>query len=164
MLSYAKKIGVKVGKNVQIAKTVCFDSEPYLITIGDNSKITNNVRFVTHDGGVHVLRTLFEMADADYFAKISIGNNTFIGNNVTIMPGVSIGNNVVVGYGSIVTKDIPDNEVWAGVPAKRIESIDVYFEKKKPLLVNTKHMKPAQKKKYLKKQFGLLPNDCEDKK
>ena len=163
MISYAKKIGVKVGNNVQIAKTVCFDTEPYLISIGDNSKITSNVRFVTHDGGVHVLRNLFNMNEADYFAVTKIGSNTFIGNNVAIMPGVSIGNNVIVGYGSIVTKNIPDNEVWAGVPAKKIETIDRYFEKKKASLVKTKNMKPSQKRKFLEKHFELYLNDCGDK-
>lgn len=55
---------------------------------------------------------------------MTIGNDVWIGGNVTILPGVTIGNNVVVAAGAVVTKDIPDNCVVAGVPAKMIKTID----------------------------------------
>nr|WP_324248840.1 DapH/DapD/GlmU-related protein [Streptococcus macedonicus] len=55
---------------------------------------------------------------------VTIGNDVWIGGNVTILPGVTIGNNVVVAAGAVVTKDIPDNCVVAGVPAKMIKTID----------------------------------------
>jgi acetyltransferase-like isoleucine patch superfamily enzyme len=51
---------------------------------------------------------------------IHIGNNVWIGANVSILPGVHIGHNVVIGAGSVVTKDIPDNSVAAGVPCRVI--------------------------------------------
>ncbi|WP_325049140.1 DapH/DapD/GlmU-related protein [Alginatibacterium sediminis] len=56
-------------------------------------------------------------------APIQIGNSVWIGANVTICPGVSIADNVVVGAGSVVTKDLPENCVCAGVPAKVIRKL-----------------------------------------
>lgn len=55
---------------------------------------------------------------------VTIGNDVWIGGNVTILPGVNIGNNVVVAAGAVVTKDVPDNCVVGGVPAKMIKSIE----------------------------------------
>ena len=52
---------------------------------------------------------------------ITIGNNVWIGMNSVILPGVDIGHGVVIGSGSIVTKTIPDYEIWAGNPARRIK-------------------------------------------
>ena len=54
---------------------------------------------------------------------VRIGNDVWLGDNVTILPDVTIGNNVVVGTGAVVTKDIPDNCVVAGVPEKIIKNI-----------------------------------------
>lgn len=54
---------------------------------------------------------------------VTIGNDVWIGGNVTILPGVTIGNNVVIAAGAVVTKDVPDNCVVGGVPAKFIKSI-----------------------------------------
>lgn len=55
---------------------------------------------------------------------VTIGNDVWLGGNVTILPGVKIGNNVVVAAGAVVTKDIPDNCVVGGVPAKKIKDIE----------------------------------------
>ena len=55
---------------------------------------------------------------------VSIGNDVWIGGNVTILPGVNIGNNVVIAAGAVVTKDIPDNCVAGGVPARVIKEIE----------------------------------------
>lgn len=55
---------------------------------------------------------------------VTIGNDVWVGGNVTILPGVTIGNNVVVAAGAVVTKDVPDNCVVGGVPAKVIQTIE----------------------------------------
>lgn len=57
-------------------------------------------------------------------SPVTIGNDVWIGGNCSILPGVTIGNNVVVAAGSVVTKDVPDNCVVGGVPAKYIKSIE----------------------------------------
>ena len=55
---------------------------------------------------------------------VTIGNDVWIGGNCTILPGVTIGNNVVIAAGSVVTRDVPDNCVVAGIPAKRIRDLE----------------------------------------
>ena len=55
---------------------------------------------------------------------VTIGNDVWIGVNCTILPGVTIGNNVVVAAGAVVTKDVPDNCIVGGVPAKVIREIE----------------------------------------
>ena len=56
--------------------------------------------------------------------RITIGNDVWIGGNVTILPGVNIGNNVIVAAGAVVTKDVPDNSLVGGVPAKVIRTLE----------------------------------------
>lgn len=55
---------------------------------------------------------------------VTIGNDVWIGGNVTILPGVTIGNNVVVAAGAVVTRDVPDNTLVGGVPAKLIRKLE----------------------------------------
>lgn len=64
-------------------------------------------------------------------ANVTIGNYVFVGAGSIIMHGVHIGNRVIIGAGSIVTKDIPDNSVAVGNPAKVVCGIDEYLEKEK---------------------------------
>ncbi|MDO4565403.1 MAG: DapH/DapD/GlmU-related protein, partial [Clostridia bacterium] len=59
-----------------------------------------------------------------YSKPVTIGNDVWIGGNCTILPGVTIGNNVIVAAGAVVTKDVPDNCVVAGVPAKIIRNLE----------------------------------------
>ncbi|MFV0364602.1 MAG: sugar O-acetyltransferase [Suipraeoptans sp.] len=56
-------------------------------------------------------------------SPIKIGDDVWIGGNCTILPGVTIGNNVIVAAGAVVTKDVPDNCVVAGIPAKKIRTL-----------------------------------------
>lgn len=147
------KNGGVLGEKCEIFPDVEFGSEPYLITIGDNVRITNGVRFATHDGGVHVLRNM-GVDNIDVFGKIIIGDNVFIGWNSIILPNVTIGNNVVIGAGSIVTHSIPDNCVVAGNPAKIIKSIDEYKEDAIKKGVYTKNLSWHEKRKYLTNRFN----------
>ncbi len=149
-----RKKGVKIGKGVDIGDKVNFGSEPYLIEIADNVRISSNVNLITHDGGLWTLRKMKILENADYFGKIVIGKNVNIGMNVAIMPGVKIGENSIVGFGAIVTKNVPPNTVVAGVPAKKIETIQEYYMKKKNKCDFTKNMNYKQKKEYLlRKEF-----------
>lgn len=59
-----------------------------------------------------------------YGKPVTIGDDVWIGGNCTILPGVTIGNNVVVAAGAVVTKDVPDNCVVAGVPAKVVRELE----------------------------------------
>lgn len=158
-IEYLRKKGAKIGKGCDIHKNVNIDNEAYMIYIGNNTRITSGVRLIPHDGGLWTLRKMGLLPDADYFAPIKIGDNVHIGNDVIIMPGVTIGNNVVVGCAAVVTHDIPDNVVAAGIPARVIESIDEYYQKSKMRCDNTKHMSVEEKRRYYMKKMKLEKND-----
>lgn len=111
--SYAKHIGVKLGKNCLIA-TKNWSSEPYLIEIGDNVQVTHNVSIHTH-GGSHVARKM--IPNFDMFGKVIVKDGAYIGAYSQIMPGVTIGEGALVAAGSIVTKSVPAGVVVAGNPA-----------------------------------------------
>lgn len=146
---------VDMGQNCEVYKNVSFGSEPYLIHIGNRVRVTSGVKFCTHDGGMWVLRNKrVDCEDADLFGCITIGNNVHIGWNTIIMPNVHIGDNVVIGCGAIVTHDIPDNSVAAGVPARVICSVDVYYEKNKERILHTKNLLLEDKRLELLKLFS----------
>lgn len=155
MTAYSKKIGVTVGKGGQILADPdsCFGTEPWLIKLGDHVDVTSGVRFLNHEGGIWCARGIDKKySDLDCFAPTVVGDNVMIGVNSLIMPGVTIGNNVIIAGHAVVTKDIPDNTIVAGVPAKPITTMDRFIENlEKRELVPTKHMTQAQKKVYLKK-------------
>ena len=143
------KKGLTIGKDCYIRSRVNFGSEPYLIRIGNHVRITEGVRFVTHDGGVWVFRNEKEFENIDKFGPIVVGDNVHIGVNSIILPNVHIGNNVIIGAGSVVTKDIPSNSIVAGVPARIIESLEEYKGKALRNGVNTHSLSNKDKKKIL---------------
>jgi len=148
-IKWAKELGVIVGENCRLID-VSFSSEPYLVKLGDHVSATK-VHFETHDGGVWVFHD--KHPDWDIINKIVIGDNVFIGTGTIIMPGVIVGNNVIIGARSVVTKNIPSNQVWAGTPAKRIKEIDEYFEKVSKQVILTKNMNAKDKKDFLIRRF-----------
>lgn len=128
-VQYARAIGVSVGSDCRFIglDINTFGSEPYLIKIGDHVTITSGVRFITHDGGVWVIRR--NHPNLDVIDSIEIGENVFIGMNSIILPGTIIGENTVIGAGSIVKGKYESNKVIAGVPARAIKGIDEYSER-----------------------------------
>lgn len=149
----ARKLGLVIGEDCRFIKVSAstFGSEPYLIEIGNHVTITEGVRFITHDGGVWVLRSSHK--NIDFIKPIKVGNNVFIGMNTLILPGVSIGNNTVVGAGTIVTKNLEGNAVYAGVPAKKIKDIDSYENQILKETFDTKGLNKYEKKDYLLRHY-----------
>lgn len=147
---YLKKQGVRIGEECDVSKSAYFGSEPWLISIGSNVRITKGVQFITHDGGLWTLRKMGLIdKSAVKYGSIIIGDNCNISWNAIIMPGVHIGKNCVVAAGAVVTKNIPDGLVVGGVPARRIESIEDYYEKIKDNTVPTFGFKNKEKLDYL---------------
>lgn len=117
------------GKNLTIGKHVFFNSgckfqDQGGITIGDGSLIGHNV----------VLATLNHNLDPEHRgdiipSPIHIGRNVWIGSGATVLPGVTIGNGAVIAAGAVVTKDVPDNTIVGGVPAKVMKTITADDEK-----------------------------------
>lgn len=106
------------------------------IRIGNNVRLASHVLFVTHDVSHFVVNSWMKTIRGDALLQekigcIDIGNNVFVGTNTTILYDVKIGNNVIIGAGSVVNRDIPDNSVAVGVPARVICSFDEFVEKRK---------------------------------
>ncbi len=155
-IRYAKKIGVNIGGNVRVYGKVIWGTEPWLITLGDNVHITDGTKFLTHDGSVLIYQK--DIPDLEISKPIVVGNDVFIGNNVLILPGVKIGNNVVIGAGAIVSKDIPDNSVAVGCPAKVIKSSDEFLEKLKKESTHLGHLRGEEKDIALRKYHNYKGN------
>ena len=116
------------GKNITIGKNVFFNTGCSFqdrggITIGDGTMIGMNVTIATLNHGLPL-----ETRNITYPSPVIIGENVWIGSNATILPGVTIGDNSVVAAGAVVTKDVPENTVVAGVPAKVIKKINNNLE------------------------------------
>ena len=130
----------RIGEKVWIAKTFnCDDGKN--IFIGDDFTGNYNITMLDIKEiyiGNHVMigpNTLITTVNHPLSPKgrrqhlgigkpVTIGDDVWIGGNVTILPGITIGNNVVVAAGAVVTKDVPDNVVVGGVPARIIKTIE----------------------------------------
>src|SRR5690606_5050230 len=133
MIAYYKSKGVVIGKDVHVKgpKFLSIDvSRPSLGEIGDHVFLHKGLRILRHDYASWVFTSLFD----DFIpssGRVKIGNNVWFGENCTVLKGFTIGDNCVVGYGSVVTKDIPPNSVAVGIPARVVCSIEEYYEKRK---------------------------------
>lgn len=105
------------GKNVFVNSGCCFQDQGGIV-IGDETLIGHNVVLATINHGLHPKERA-----ANYFAPITIGKKVWIGANATIIQGVTIGDNAIVAAGAVVNKDVPDNTVVGGVPARVIKNI-----------------------------------------
>lgn len=146
--------GMCVGVGVTCGGGCNFGTEPYLITLDDNVRISFDVTFLTHDGGTYAFRDLDEYKQVSKFGSIYIGKNSFIGCKSIIMPGVKIGSRCVIGAGSIVTKDVPDGMVVCGVPAKVMMTTEEYADKcKKTAVIRGEDEKNLTKKEFLMRHY-----------
>lgn len=111
---------ITVGRNFLTNYNVTIlDIAP--VTIGDYVMIGPNVLISTVG---HPLSPKGRREHIGICKPVIIGNDVWIGGNAVILPGVTIGSNVVVGAGAVVTKDVPDNCVVAGVPARVIKPLE----------------------------------------
>lgn len=123
-LNKLKADGLKVGTGFSYGSGCFFDpSFCFLISIGNNVTFSSKVHLLAHDASTK------NALGYSKVGKVAIGDRCFIGANVTILPAVTIGEKSIIGAGSVVTKKVPENEVWAGNPAKRICTVDEYLTK-----------------------------------
>ena len=118
-----RKIGVKIGKNVDMYGVAIDTLFPFLVEIGNDCIITGGVKILAHDASLGMFIQKYKVG------KVIIHDRVFIGMDAVIMPGVEIGTNVIIGANSVVTMSIPPDSVAAGCPARVICTLDKYVEK-----------------------------------
>src|SRR5262249_19806331 len=142
----ARSLGVTVGDGCLFGSQINWGSEPYLVILGNHVRLTDEIVFLTHDGGLWIARD--RHPKAALIKPIVIEDNCFIGIRSILLPGVTIGRNSVVGAGSIVTRSVPPNSVVAGVPARIVRTSDGYIERTLPESVPTKGLGPRRLRQY----------------
>ena len=134
---YLIKQGAKIGVGTRLnCLTGAFGSEPYLVECGSDCLFAWDTHFVTHDGGIKVLNSL---------GKFSSGGTPIRMDKVA---PVKIGDNV-----AIVTRDVEDNIIVGGIPAKPISTIDEYYERAKNRVEFTTQMTPDEKKRFYQEKY-----------
>jgi len=116
-------IYINYGKNISIGKNVFINFDGVFLDLGgiiieDNVLIAPKVSLVTEGHPIEP-----ENRQSLTVAPIHIKKNAWIGANATILPGVTVGENAIVAAGAVVGKDVPDNTIVGGVPAKIIKNI-----------------------------------------
>jgi len=148
--------GLRLGKQVKFVTLPNFGSEPYLISVGDNTTVSFDVAFVTHDAATRVIRNLPDgHPETVIYGPIKIGKNCFIGCRSTILSGVSIGDNTIIGACSLVNRDIPANVVAAGNPCKIICTLEEYRKKHEKDFLYMVNLPYEEKKQYLLDKFNI---------
>ncbi len=120
---------VHLGNNVRI-NTNCLLQAHAPIYIGDLTMIATNCTIVTasHDMEARGI----EAFDTVTYKEVRIGGNCWLGAGVIVLPGVTIGDGVVVGAGSVVTRDLPDETICMGSPAKPVRKRPTKFHANPP--------------------------------
>lgn len=124
---FEPSLRVEFGYNITIGNNFyanfdCVMLDGGEIEIGDNVLFGPRVGIYTSN---HAFDAEERVNGACFAKKVKIGNNVWIGANACINQGVTIGDNTIIGSGSVVTKDIPDNVIAAGVPCRVIRKITV---------------------------------------
>lgn len=124
-----QNMGMKVGRNLIVDTSCRFDcSHCWLISIGDDVTFGPNTYVLAHDASTkHYL-------GYTKIGKVTIGDNSFIGAESIVMPGVTIGKNCIIGAKSTVLTDVPDNSVFVGAPAAFLCTTDEYIAKQKAMM------------------------------
>jgi len=114
---------MEIGDNTSISSYTTIYAA-FGVKIGKNCLISSNCGISSYN---HITKSFNRHDDVEedskYSKSVVIGDNVWIGMNACVLPGVTIGDNSIIGSGSIVTKNVPCNEIWAGNPARFLKNI-----------------------------------------
>lgn len=114
---WEKGYSILIGNNVFIGSGCEFNITKS-IHIGQDSLIASGCRFIDHDHGMKLGELMRKQLNIQ--REIKIGKGVWIGCNVIILKGVEIGDEAIIAAGAVVTTSVLQNEIWAGVPARKI--------------------------------------------
>jgi acetyltransferase-like isoleucine patch superfamily enzyme len=117
---YNEGIKINIGKDCFIGKSCEFNITKSII-IKNSCLIASGCKFIDHDHGFADLTKYINLQRGS-ISEIVIDDNVWLGFNVIILKGVKIGYGAIVAAGSVVNKNIPANEIWGGIPAKKISN------------------------------------------
>jgi maltose O-acetyltransferase len=117
------KRGLRLGRDVYIGEVYFDYGFLWLISIGDESVLTNGVRIVAHDASTK------HWTGYTRIGRVDIGRRVYIGVGSVVLPGVHIGDEAVVGAGSVVSRDVPARTVVVGNPAEPIATLEEFSAK-----------------------------------
>lgn len=132
--AFLRKGGVQVGEHLEIFcphETNIEAINPHLLEIGSYVSMTGPVNILTHDYSVCVTKKLTGGEILGNQKPVKIGNNVFLGWGCCVLPGTTIGDNCIVGAYAVVSGKLEPNSVYAGNPARKIETIEEYYNKRK---------------------------------
>ncbi len=119
LLNFPHIGGVIIEDKVEIGSNTCIDRGALGNTVIKSGAKIDNLVHIAHN--VVIGNNSLVIANSMIGGSTIIGNNTWIAPSSTIRDGLSIGNNSLVGMGTVVTKNIPNNETWTGNPAKELK-------------------------------------------
>lgn len=122
----ARGVLFSMGENCSIQTNVHI-ADPSYVRMGNNVRLSGCSLF-GHDGSINMINRAYGLT-LDRVGKIELRDNVYIGHQAIILPGVTIGPNAIVASNAVVSKDVPENVVYGGVPAKRICSLDEHVER-----------------------------------
>jgi acetyltransferase-like isoleucine patch superfamily enzyme len=122
---------VYIGKEVNLSSSISIGDCSYIgqfsyiapnVHIGDFALFSDNVNIIGHDHKFDIVGCPTILSGVPSEVPTFIGNDVWLGHAVTVIRGVNIGNGAVIASNSVVTKDVPAYEIWAGIPAKKIKN------------------------------------------
>jgi acetyltransferase-like isoleucine patch superfamily enzyme len=115
-----------IGSNCSIMPSTVF-TDPAYVRIGNNVHFSS-CTLIGHDGSIAMLNQAYNVK-LDSVGKIDIRDNVFIGYGAIVLPNVTISSNAIVGAGAVVTKDVAEGDIVAGVPARPIGRVEDLVKK-----------------------------------
>lgn len=169
-VGYFRSKGFQIGEGCSLVAAACgmLGTEPTLVTLGNRVVVSLDVLFITHDGGVWVIRD--EVGPMDVFGESTSGMAHSSEHAPSCCPGSRSGVVSVVGAGAVVTRSVPDDVVVAGCPARIVSTTEEYRERLRPDFHATGGLPIGTKHEYLRKLDGSgliqrgwmsLPGDTE---
>ena len=114
---------LRIGQSSVIATGVNLRAAGGIIAIGDRSVIAQHSVVVAANHRIQQGRDKLHTQWDEIRTGVTVGDNVWVGAQCVLLPGVSIGDNSVIAAGSVVTRDVPPNEIWGGVPARKLRDI-----------------------------------------
>lgn len=122
--------GLRLGRDVYIGEVYFDYGFLWLISIGDESVLTNGVRILAHDASTK------HWTGYTRIGRVDIGRRVYVGVGSIVLPGVRIGEEAIVGAGSVVSRDVPPRTVVGGNPAAPIATLQEFAAKHREQIAN----------------------------